>query len=94
MFGGIWPVVQREMRAAARERLNVWLRVGAGLGGIIVFIYTANIFDIADPSQINGQALVIGIHQWVMVLIVALYPPLRPTVWPANGGRARWACCL
>jgi hypothetical protein len=37
MFGGgAWPVVQRELRAAARWRWGRWLRVGGALGGLLI----------------------------------------------------------
>ena len=44
MFGGgVWPVVQRELREAARRPLNHWLRVaGAGVGVIIFCLVTAD----------------------------------------------------
>jgi hypothetical protein len=33
--GGVWPVVQRELRAAARRPFGPWLRMGGAIGGII-----------------------------------------------------------
>jgi ABC-type Na+ efflux pump permease subunit len=73
MFGGgVWPVVQRELRAAARWPLGSWLRMGGALGGVIVFCsITADM-----PMAILGAQLFGRIHLLLLGLICGLVPAL------------------
>jgi ABC-type Na+ efflux pump permease subunit len=73
MFGGgVWPVVQRELRAAARWPLGSWLRMGGALGGVIVLCsITAEM-----PAAIVGAQLFGRIHLLLLGLICGLVPAL------------------
>jgi ABC-type transport system involved in cytochrome c biogenesis permease component len=73
MFGGgIWPVVQRELRAGARRPINHWLRVAGALGGVIVFWMSAS----AGPITSVGGQIFFGIHHLLMLLIVCVVPAI------------------
>jgi ABC-type Na+ efflux pump permease subunit len=72
MFGGgVWPVVQRELRAAARWPLGRWLRVGGALGGIVAFWISSNL-----PFDEMGVELFGRVHTMLLWLICALVPAL------------------
>jgi ABC-type Na+ efflux pump permease subunit len=73
MFGGgVWPVVQRELRAAARSHWGRWLRVGGALGGVIVFwSVSSNV-----PESALGMELFGNVHVLLLSLICALVPAL------------------
>jgi ABC-type transport system involved in multi-copper enzyme maturation permease subunit len=72
MFGGgVWPVVQRELRAAARRPLGPWLRVGGALGGIAAFWISTDI-----PYDQMGVALFDRVHTLLLWLICAMIPAL------------------
>jgi ABC-type Na+ efflux pump permease subunit len=73
MFGGgTWPVVQRELRAAARWPLGRWLRVGGALGGVMVLcsVWT----DVSVAAL--GTELFDRVHTLLLYLICALVPAL------------------
>jgi ABC-type Na+ efflux pump permease subunit len=73
MFGGgVWPVVQRELRAAARWPLGPWLRVGGALGGVIVLCSAR--LD-ASLSEVGTQ-LFERVHILLLCLICAIVPAL------------------
>jgi len=72
MFGGVWPVVQRELRETARRPVNHWLRVaGAGVGVIISFFLTP-----AVPGSFMGIQLFNNIHLLLLFLICAFVPAI------------------
>jgi ABC-type Na+ efflux pump permease subunit len=72
-FGsGSWPVVQRELRAAARRPLGHWLRVGGAFGGVIIFCFIAA----EMPLSIVGAQLFSSIHLLVLFMICGLVPAL------------------
>jgi ABC-type transport system involved in multi-copper enzyme maturation permease subunit len=73
MFGGgVWPVVQRELRATARWRWGHWLRLGGALGGVIVFCsVSANV-----PFAELGTELFASVHVLLLFLICAVVPAL------------------
>jgi hypothetical protein len=72
-FGsGLWPVVQRELRAAARWPLGPWLRMGGALVGVVVLYSLA-----ADvPDSMVGAQLFSRIHFLLLCLICGLVPAL------------------
>ena len=73
MFGvGVWPVVQRELRATARWPLGRWLRVGGALGGVIVLCSLWANFSVAQL----GTELFVRVHTLLLYLICALVPAL------------------
>ena len=73
MFGGgLWPVVQRELRETARRPLNFWLRLGGALGGVIVFCSVA----VDSSASIVGAQLFSRIHMMLLCLICGLVPAL------------------
>jgi ABC-type transport system involved in multi-copper enzyme maturation permease subunit len=70
--GGIWSIVQRELRVTARRPLTHWLRVVGGVAGVFVFCSSAwNI-----PSAQVGPILFHGIHTLLMALIFIVVPAL------------------
>src|ERR1700722_4970220 len=69
--GGVWPVVQRELRAAARWPLGRWLRVGGALGGIAVFWISSDV-----PFNELGEAIFVRVHTLLLFLICAIVPAL------------------
>jgi ABC-type transport system involved in multi-copper enzyme maturation permease subunit len=70
--GGLWPVVQRELRETARRPLNHWLRLGGAAVGVLVFCYvTSN-----TPMTVVGAQLFRNIHLLLMYLICGLVPAL------------------
>ncbi|HEY3860697.1 MAG TPA: ABC transporter permease subunit [Verrucomicrobiae bacterium] len=73
MFGGgVWPVVQRELRATARWPLGPWLRAGGALCGVAVFCVLAD-----TATQVGmGLELFENIHILLLWLICALVPAL------------------
>jgi ABC-type Na+ efflux pump permease subunit len=72
MFGsGVWPVVQRELRAAARWPLGHWLRVGGALGGLVVFWISSDL-----PFDQVGVELFQRVHTLLLWLICAIVPAL------------------
>jgi ABC-type Na+ efflux pump permease subunit len=72
MFGsGVWPVVQRELRAAARWPLGPWLRVGGALGGLVVFWISSDL-----PFDQVGVELFQRVHTLLLWLICAIVPAL------------------
>jgi ABC-type Na+ efflux pump permease subunit len=73
MFGGgLWPVVQRELRETARRPINHWLRVGGGLGGVSIFCSVT----VQTPTAILGAELFHNIHVFLLCLICAFVPAL------------------
>lgn len=73
-FGGVWPVVQRELREGARRPLNHWLRVGSAFGGMIVFGLVANARNM--PATAIGGQLFACIHTLLLVLICCTVPAM------------------
>jgi ABC-type transport system involved in multi-copper enzyme maturation permease subunit len=72
MFGsGVWPVVQRELRAAARWPLGPWLRVGSGLAAMAAFWLSAD-YSYAQM----GAVLFDRIHSLLLCLMCAIIPAL------------------
>jgi ABC-type Na+ efflux pump permease subunit len=73
MFGGgAWPVVQRELRAAARRRWSYWLRVASALGGLVVFWAVAE----TAPMRFVGIQVIENIHLMLLGLICGFVPAL------------------
>jgi ABC-type Na+ efflux pump permease subunit len=73
MFGGgVWPVVQRELRETARWPLGPWLRMGGALGGVFVFSSVA----VNRPMSEVGAQLFSRIHLFLLCLICGLVPAL------------------
>jgi ABC-type transport system involved in multi-copper enzyme maturation permease subunit len=71
--GGVWPVVQREMRETARRPLNYWLRVlGASVGVVIFWVVGLA----REPDSFIGNQLFTNIHRLVLFLICAIVPAL------------------
>ncbi len=70
--GGIWPVVDRELRAGARRPFNHWLRVAGALGGVGVFCLSAW----NAPVTIVGSRIFFGIHRLLMLLILCVVPAI------------------
>ncbi len=68
---GVWPVVQRELRAAARWPLGHWLRVAGALGGVVVFWISADL-----PFDQVGVELFQRVHTLLIWLICAIVPAL------------------
>ena len=56
-IGGIWPVVQRELREGARRPLNYWLRVGAGAAGVLLVVDVTQIQAAHVPENFMGLFL-------------------------------------
>jgi len=69
--GGVWPVVQRELRAAARWPLGRWLRVGGALVGIAAFWFSSDV-----PFNELGPELFDRVHTLLLYLICAIVPAL------------------
>jgi ABC-type transport system involved in multi-copper enzyme maturation permease subunit len=73
MFGGgVWPVVQRELRATARWPLRRWLRVGGALGGLIVYWSIA----VSVPESFVGIQVIEIIHVLLLGLIWGFVPAI------------------
>jgi ABC-type Na+ efflux pump permease subunit len=73
IVGGVWPVVQRELRESARRPLNHWLRLlGASAGGLIFCVVSAA----REPASFIGNQMFVNIHRLVLFLICALVPAL------------------
>src|SRR5580658_2190070 len=71
-FGaGLWPVVQRELREAARWTWGPWLRMGGALGGVIAFCAVA----LRVPESMLGRELFDNVQSMLFYLICALVPP-------------------
>ncbi|HEV7927743.1 MAG TPA: ABC transporter permease subunit [Verrucomicrobiae bacterium] len=68
---GTWPVVHRELRAAARWPFGRWLRVGGALGGIGAFWFSSDV-----PFDELGPELFERIHSLLLWLICAIVPAL------------------
>ena len=72
-LGGIWPVVQRELREGARRPFNYWLRVGAASAGLIAVVYiTAESRN--ETEKVMGQNLFAGLHVLLIGLICLVVP--------------------
>jgi ABC-type Na+ efflux pump permease subunit len=74
MFGGgVWPVVQRELRETARRPFNHWLRAaGAGIG-VVVFCFVS---AMQAPASFVGIQLFNNIHLLLLFLICAIVPAI------------------
>jgi ABC-type Na+ efflux pump permease subunit len=68
--GGVWPVVQREMRAAARWRWGPWLRMGGALGGVLVIW---SVF-LSVPARLVGTQVIEKMHLLLLALICGFVP--------------------
>jgi ABC-type transport system involved in multi-copper enzyme maturation permease subunit len=73
ILGGIWPVVQRELREGARRPFNYWLRVGAATAGLLTVIYVV-IENRDETDKVMGQYLFAGLHVALMGLICLVVP--------------------
>ena len=77
MFGGgVWPVVQRELREAARRRWGHRMRLAAAIGGVLCFYFN---FDSWYKSQSQSQMateLFDNIHVLLLDLICLIVPAL------------------
>jgi ABC-type transport system involved in multi-copper enzyme maturation permease subunit len=72
-IGGIWPVVQRELREGARHPFNYWLRVEAAGAGLLMVVYV--IMENRDETdKVMGQYLFAGLHVALMGLICLVVP--------------------
>jgi ABC-type Na+ efflux pump permease subunit len=73
ILGGIWPIVQRELRGGARRPFNYWLRVGAASAGLLMVFYimTGNRHE---TDRVMGQYLFTGLHGVLMGLICLVVP--------------------
>ena len=72
-LGGIWPVVQRELREGARRPFNYWLRVGAASAGLLAVVYiTAE--NRNETEKVMGQNLFAGLHVLLIGLICLVVP--------------------
>ncbi len=69
---GAWPVVQRELRSAARWRFGPWLRTGAALGALLV--YWCISFTV--PESFAGVQVIFIIHVFLLALIWGCVPAL------------------
>lgn len=75
--GGIWPVLQRELRAGARRPFLYWLRTGAGLGAVaslVPLMLQAERENISVPDL--GTALFGALHSLLLILMGAVVPAL------------------
>jgi ABC-type Na+ efflux pump permease subunit len=73
MFGGgLWPVVQRELRESARRPINSWLRLAGAGAGVVFFCCTSTNM----PDSIVGGYLFSCLHLLLLCLICALVPAL------------------
>jgi len=70
--GGVWPVVQRELRETARWPLGPWLRMGGAFGGVVVFWSIAS----EIPASMIGAQLFSRMHLFLLCLICVLVPAL------------------
>jgi ABC-type Na+ efflux pump permease subunit len=73
-IGGIWPVVQRELREGARRPLNYWLRVGAGAAGVLLVVDVTQIQAAHVPENFMGLFLFPRLHFLLMGLICLMVP--------------------
>ena len=71
-LGGVWPVVQRELREGARRPFNYWLRVGAGAAGLLVVVYQTHGRNVGDKEM--GVVLFGELHLLLMGLICLVVP--------------------
>src|ERR1039458_3978049 len=72
-LGGLWPVVQRELREGARRPFNYWLRVASGTAGLLAVVYITNQNQQADDKEM-GLYLFAGLHLLLMGLICLVVP--------------------
>jgi ABC-type Na+ efflux pump permease subunit len=74
LFGGVRPVVQRELRVTARRPFNYWLRVGSAAAGMILLhaVVTAG----NEPAAVVGLRLFIGLHTLFLWMICLIGPAL------------------
>ncbi|MGA2556074.1 MAG: ABC transporter permease [Verrucomicrobiota bacterium] len=72
-LGGIWPVVQRELREGARRPFNYWLRVGAAAAGLVMVVYIVT-ENRDETEKVMGQYLFAGLHVVLMGLICLVVP--------------------
>jgi ABC-type Na+ efflux pump permease subunit len=73
-IGGIWPVVQRELREGARRPFNYWLRVGAGAAGVLLVVYVTEFQAANVPESLMGLFLFPRLHFFLMGLICLMVP--------------------
>jgi ABC-type transport system involved in multi-copper enzyme maturation permease subunit len=71
-FGGIWPVVQRELRVGARRPFNYWVRVGAAAAGTLVLWYIVG--NMEEPPATIGSWLFACLHALLLWLICLFVP--------------------
>jgi ABC-type Na+ efflux pump permease subunit len=73
-IGGVWPVVQRELREGARRPFNYWLRVLAGAAGVLLVVYVTQIQAPHVPESVMGLFLFPRLHFLLMGLICLMVP--------------------
>lgn len=72
-IGGVWPVVQRELREGARRPFNYWLRVGAASAGPAMLAYT--IIQVQnEEDKLLGRFIFAGLHIALMGVICLVVP--------------------
>lgn len=69
-----WPVMQRELRAEARNKSNYWTRVYAGLLLVIMFAGVMFLAEEVSPSRLGG--LLFGNLHTVIAVLIWLGAPL------------------
>jgi ABC-type transport system involved in cytochrome c biogenesis permease component len=76
-FGaGLWPVVQRELRQAARRRWGFRLRMGAAIGGVLCYYSLFNSWDESQSQSKMAGQLFDKVHLLLLDLICAVVPAL------------------
>jgi len=76
-FGtGLWPVVQRELREAARGRWGYRLRTGAAVGGVLCFYSLFTSWDESQSQSEIATRLFDKINVLLLDLICAIVPAL------------------
>lgn len=70
-----FPVVQRELRSAARNRFNYWIRVVGGAGALLIFYLNVELgsFASADP---DGHTIFIYLHLLSAGMILTVVPAM------------------
>jgi ABC-type transport system involved in multi-copper enzyme maturation permease subunit len=72
--GGVWPVVQRELRQGARRPFNFWLRVGGAAGGTVLLYLVTRSAREGEPAL--GIRLFADLHTLLLALICAIVPAM------------------
>jgi ABC-type Na+ efflux pump permease subunit len=79
--GGIWPVVQRELRAATRWRWGPWLRMNGALMGVFIF-WVIN-------SQLTGASAGLNLFSRIHILLLWLICTTLPALTADSIARER-----